>query len=173
LRAVTDISGIEALIDEHEAALIRYASGMLRDGDAARDMVQDAFIRLIRHRQKDGAPIRNMQAWLFRVVHNLCLDYIRKHKRQLPLTEEGENHLADRASQEPDRALESSEAAAIAVETLGILSQRDRQVVVMKIMENLSYKEIAERLGLTIGNVGFILHNSLKKLARELKKVLT
>ena len=55
-----------------------------------------------------------------------------------------------------------------AAEALSRLSVRERQLVVLKVYEEKSYKEIAEITGLTVGNVGFILHTAIKKLAAML-----
>jgi RNA polymerase sigma-70 factor (ECF subfamily) len=62
---------------------------------------------------------------------------------------------------------ETAEAAAIALETL---SDRERQIVVLKVYEDMSYKEIAEITELSTGNVGFVLHRAMEKLAKELTK---
>jgi len=62
-----------------------------------------------------------------------------------------------------------SEAAATAAEALSILSDRERHLVTLKVYEEKSYREIADITGLSIGNVGFILHGAMKKLARHLK----
>ena len=68
-------------------------------------------------------------------------------------------------------AFRISEEAAQAAEALSALSSRDQQLVILKIYEEKSYKEISEITGLTVTNVGYILHHAMKKLAVELKRL--
>ena len=68
----------------------------------------------------------------------------------------------------PSENGEISDRAENAAEALSRLSDRERQLVVLKVYEEKSYKEIAEITGLTVGNVGFILHTAIKKLAAML-----
>lgn len=164
---------INRLVKTYEMPLLRYAAGIVKDTEAARDIVQETFIRYVDKRANDGAAIRYTKAWLYRVAHNLALDHLRKYKRQLELDETTQENLADHRLDTPDAAADKRDAEAAAWESLEILSDRDRQVVLLKVIDNKSYKTIAKQLNLTVTNVGFILHNSLKKLARELHDTLS
>ena len=68
------------------------------------------------------------------------------------------------------QGFEISEDAERAAQALQTLSLREQQLVVLKIYEDKSYAEISEISGLTVGNVGYILHYAMKKLAAELRK---
>jgi len=54
--------------------------------------------------------------------------------------------------------------------TLGTLDERSRELIRLKFTENLSYKEISSRTGLTSGHVGYLLHHAIKSLAEELTR---
>jgi RNA polymerase sigma-70 factor (ECF subfamily) len=79
------------------------------------------------------------------------------------------NTLADPAPL-PDAELERLEAAGLARLLLDRLEPRAREIVMMKFYEDLSYKQIAARTGLTVGHVGYLLHHALKHLALELNR---
>ena len=72
---------ISTLVEEHETALVRYTISILKDREQARDVVQDAYIKLIKELQA-GRVIDNEKSWLYKVCHNSSLDYLRKMKRR-------------------------------------------------------------------------------------------
>jgi len=80
--------------------------------------------------------------------------------------EEGERHI------EPDRGEGSrvSESGHRAAQALRRLKDREQQIVILKVYEGKSYQEISEITGLTTGNVGFILHHAMRRLAECLRE---
>jgi RNA polymerase sigma-70 factor (ECF subfamily) len=104
---------------------------------------------------------------LFRCVRNLALNHIRDHKRELS-EEAGRGAAAETAA--PDAAVGRMEAAGILRMLVAELPARDRQLVELKYEEDLKYKEISERTGLSVGNVGYRLHHVLKGLAEALRR---
>lgn len=162
---------ITGVMQTYEEALLRYATGILRSPDTARDVVQEAFIKYLRYRESHDTPIDNVSAWLYRVTHNLALDHIRKHKRVFEMDEDQERSLsADGA--DPAEITDRREATKVAWQCLDVLTDRERQIVLLKVMDERSYKEIAQIMDLTSTNVGFILHTAMKKLAKALKESL-
>lgn len=151
---------IKALVDEHQNGLIRYAYRLLRSRELAQDVVQDAFLRYLRKPLDYGEP-RQRAAWLYKVTHNLCIDLVKRESRRgeiynrlelptvtkLPVVE----IFASERWERLDRLLEG-------------LSDNQRSVVLLFFQEGLSYKEISEVTGLSMSNVGMLLHRALKKL---------
>ncbi len=162
---MTDITEI---IKEREAPLLRYAGRLIRDSETARDVVQEVFIKYLRISQdRDRVKIDNIPAWLYRVTRNMCLDHLKSKRVQLeiPIDE----NIADFAGGEsPDSTLEKKDAMTLIRKKLMTLEPRDREVVLLKIEHGRSYKEIAEIMGISVTNVGFILHTAIKKLAKDL-----
>lgn len=163
-------AAFERIVSTYEAALLRYAGRLVPKADAAQDVVQDAFIRLFNKWQDELEPSPRLSSWLYRVVHNRAVDHVRKESRRHAL------HLRH-AAQSPEFAVPNrgegfriSAAAERAVLALHHLSPREQQVVVLQIYEDKSYREISEITGLTTGNVGYILHHAMRKMADELKK---
>lgn len=189
----TDLRG---LLDRYERPLIRYAQSIVGDLESARDVVQDTFIRYVRNTagesdndetmhakpdisdHSDGAPPRapgsldpsdakHVEAWLFTVTRNRALDHVRKHSRiiAMPLPEDRQSE--DRA---PDEELASRDAAEWLLKLLDELTPNQREVIRLKFQNDLSYQEISDITGLSVTNVGFLLHVGLKKLRTILRE---
>lgn len=152
---------IRQALADYESPLIGYAASILHDLDRARDVVQDTFIRLC---QQDPDKLReNVKTWLFTVCRNRSLDVLRKEKRVQPLDEVRWKRVAG-AGLQPDEQAERDEQMARVMRCLDRLSGNQREVILLKFQQGLSYQEIVEVTGLTSGNVGFLIHTGLKRL---------
>ena len=154
-------------MEAHQSALIRYAHCLLNDGDQARDAVQEAFIKLCRQPREKVED--RLFPWLFRVVRNQCFNMLRKEKRMSYL-ESPDTWVAedDRAtSQTRDRR--KQEAIASLFELVENLPVRQRELVYLKFQQDFTYREISRVTGLTVSNVGFILHQAVKSLKQQWK----
>jgi RNA polymerase sigma factor (sigma-70 family) len=177
-RPPTTTRQLEALFRALESPLLAYAMQLTRHSDVAQDCVQEAFLRL--HPRLAAGEISEPRAWLYRTVHHLVVSSFRASSRVIPLDAPAAGDsssaqlspadtLADPAPL-PDADIERLEAAGLARLVLERLDPRSRELVTLKFYQDLSYKEIAARTGLTIGHVGYILHHTLKKLALELAR---
>jgi RNA polymerase sigma-70 factor (ECF subfamily) len=161
---------IEMIMAQHQEALLRYATRILNDPHAAQDVVQNTFIKLC-DGWKDGAkPSRQMKGWLYRVTHNQAVDYIRHESRLRVLHEKQGDEVPDFGPATQGRELEREEAMDLALEHLRKLKPEEQQVVILRLQEGMSYREIAEVTRRTEGNVGCILHHAVKKLSQSLKR---
>lgn len=110
-----------------------------------------------------GAQI---SAWLYKVAHNEAIDHIRKEKRRGEISK---FHVEERGESVPPSEGQginpNSFDAQRVLDALAVLNERERNLIVLKVYEEKSYKEIAAMTGLNIGNVGFILHKAMQKLA--------
>ena len=113
--------------------------------------------------------------WLYRTVHNLALNRRRDAGKTVSLEKisEDENSSATDTADPallPDEQIIRLEGIGLVRISLDALDERSRELVRLKFTDELSYKDIAARTGLTAGNVGFILHHALKTIAAELAK---
>jgi RNA polymerase sigma-70 factor (ECF subfamily) len=152
-----------------ESPLLSYAQRLLQDLESAEDVVQEAFLQL--HAQFD--QVRDARRWLYRTVHNRALNQRRKSGRLVPWP----THSEDRAVTEPadpqplpDEQIARLEGVGLIRLSLERMEPRNRELVQLKFRDGLSYREISERTGLTVGNVGYLLHHALKALASDLAK---
>jgi RNA polymerase sigma-70 factor (ECF subfamily) len=165
-----DLAKLDEIIAEYEAPLLRYAARILNNSSASQDVVQTTFIKLCHHWRNDAHATPQLSAWLYRVTHNAAVDYLRKESRRRALLRQ---HSEERQClSQPNRDGPGlSEMAQRAARSLQSLSLRERQIVILKVYEEKSYREISEIAGLSEGNVGYILHHAMKKLAATLKRL--
>jgi RNA polymerase sigma factor (sigma-70 family) len=152
---------VEQAMLEYESTLIAYAASLLQDFDRARDVVQDTFIRLCQ--QKISKVRDNLKPWLFTVCRNRAMDLLRKDKRVQPLDDIRWKKVAGPGLQ-PDEMAEHEERQTQIMALLDRLSANQREVILLKFQQNLSYQEIHTITGLTSGNIGFLIHTGLKRL---------
>ncbi len=150
----------KALI-KYESPLIGYATTFLHDVERARDVVQDTFIRL--YQQDIDKVSGGLKAWLFTVCRNRALDVIRKEKRIVGL-EDGQMARVPSNRRTPSERADLQERVSQVHEALARLSENQREVILLKFEQGLSYGEISEVTNLSSGNVGFLLHTGLKRL---------
>ena len=119
--------------------------------------------------------VRTPQPWLYRTVHNLAVDHQRRASRIVLVDDRatGEDTPANDAADSqpmPDEQIARWEGIGLVRLVLETLDDRSRDIIRLRFHEDLSYKEIADRTGLTVGHVGYLLHHALKAMAVELVK---
>jgi len=162
---------IEELFAALESPLLSYGFRLLGSMSLAEDIVQEAFMRL--HAQ--FAEVREPRRWLYRTVHNMALNQRRASEKLLSLdlpSQEGTMPAAETVDPQPlpDEQIARWEGIGLVRLGLETLDDRSREVVRLKFHEGLSYKEISERTGLTVGHVGYLLHHAIKAVGNELAK---
>jgi RNA polymerase sigma factor (sigma-70 family) len=152
---------VEEALEMFEGPLIGYAYGFVHDLERARDIVQDTFIRLY---QQDRSKVEaGLKTWLFTVCRNRALDILRKDKRLVELEEEKALRIPGNEIS-PDHAADREERFQQVFVALERLTDNQQEVIRLKFQQGLSYKEISAVTGLSMGNVGFLLHTALKRL---------
>jgi RNA polymerase sigma-70 factor (ECF subfamily) len=157
----TDPDWIRECIDLHQQDLVGYTASLLNDPDRARDVVQDAFLALCRQsRDQVGGRVR---PWLFTVCRNRAFDLLRKER---PMTSINHTTLDNNPapSAPPSAGLEQEEAGASLLRLLDALPHNQREVIRLKFLHELSYREISAITHLSTGNIGFLIHTGLKTL---------
>lgn len=161
---------IEWALKEYERPLIGYAQGFVHDWERARDVVQDTFIRLC---QQDMVKVRDgVKTWLFTVCRNRALDVLRKDSRLVEM-DDVKLQKIPAESVSPVDQMHTEELYAQLQGYLQRLTPNQREVIVLKFQQGLSYDEISRVTGLTSGNVGFLLHNALKRLREWMPRDFT
>jgi len=160
---------MEAIVAEYETALLRYAARILNNPFTAQDVVQNVFIKLFKGWKGGQRPSPRLKGWLYRVTHNEAVDHIRRESRLQPLHEK---QSEDPVTACPDgqNCPSGDDRKAIVLVHLGKLHAREQQVILLRMEEGLSYREISEITGRSEGNVGNILHHAVKKLSASLRQ---
>jgi RNA polymerase sigma-70 factor (ECF subfamily) len=174
-----DMAAFEELVARHRDKIYARAYTMMRNEDEALDLSQEAWVKgWQRLRQFQGES--SFGTWMTRIVINLCLDHLRKHKRQRTESLDEINEEAGGVERQmpvvtvnPTEGLERGELRQRIDGALGQLSYQHRTVLVLHEFEELEYKQIAKVMGCSIGTVMSRLFYARRKLAAllvDLKK---
>lgn len=156
---------VRRALDQHESNLIAYAASILGgDIERGRDVVQDSLLKLY---LTEPARVRdNLKSWLYTVCRNRAFDILRKDHR-LDLGDDEILEAAPCHDPDPGHLAIQRELYEHVWRCVDRLRPNQREVIRLKFLHDCSYQEIAGITGLTVGNVGFIMHHAIKKL-REL-----
>mgnify|MGYP005838077687 CR=1 FL=1 len=167
-----DRGSLGAFVLRHQASLLRFAARFLGDEDAAQDVVQETFLQVTR-RPERLFGVASCHDWLLRVARNIAVSRIRRNavaEKHAAAVRERAAAIQARAARAagPDGPLEAEETRKAVRAAIDRLDPRAREVLLLKVQEEKSYKEIAEITGLTVTHVGYILHRAMKALASRL-----
>lgn len=163
---------MRSAVDQYEAPLTQYVTRLVRgDVERARDVVQDAFVRLW---SVDRASVEgHLGQWLYRVCRNRALDVRRKESRMTALQDDQLDVMAGqpgapRSSHEGDDAAAESTHGTEVISLLDSLNETQQEALRLKFQGNLSYKEIATVMDITSNHVGVLIHNAIKALRERM-----
>ena len=153
-----DGAAFERLVQEYDHAVLRLAFNLLRSTEDAREAYQEAFLRVYRNLHTFRFDC-SFHTWLYRIVTNICLDFLRKRKtrREEPAeieTASGPRNLLDsvqerRAESDPQRSLLSKQMKQRIQEVLGGMTPRERMVFELRHYQGMRLRAIGEVLGTT------------------------
>ena len=165
---------LRSAMSDFEIPLTKYALSILGDLEQARDVVQDTFLKL--YKQEPEKVRQKVKSWLFTVCRNHCYDLIKRNRKTSNLEEDEISYIAS-SEDNPFQVIsflegreEIDEKIKILYSLIEELPSRQREVMRLKFQANLSYKEIAETIGISTSNVGFVMHSALKKLREDMKE---
>jgi RNA polymerase sigma-70 factor (ECF subfamily) len=149
-------------LERYEGPLLRYALRMTGNLERAREVVQDTFLKLW---ETDPKTVEDHLApWLFTVCRNRVLDVQKKEKRMHPV----EEPIVLAPDIGPAEQYEKRQTQNTLFQLVDSLPPNQREVVRLKFQNDLSYREIAEVLGLSVSNVGFLLHTAIRAIRDKL-----
>lgn len=166
-----DMRAFEELVARHRDKVYARAFSMIRNEEDAIDLSQEAWVKAWQ-RLKQFQGDSSFLTWMTRIVINLCLDKLRKQKRERAesiesLEEEsgGVERQMPTVTVNPTERLERSELRQRIDKALGQLSYEHRTVLILHEFEDLEYKEIAKRMQCSIGTVMSRLFYARRKMA--------
>jgi RNA polymerase sigma factor (sigma-70 family) len=145
MSASTASLSFDLLFPSHQQELLKFA-GQHSNDEIAEDLVQEAYIRLMRQAQTEN--IDNPRAYLFKVTHNLSIDYLRQgqvRSRYLDYSDIDLEHIAD-SRPEPEADIESQMKLQQCLYALGSLPEVYRHVFLLHRIDGMTYNEIGEAL---------------------------
>jgi RNA polymerase sigma-70 factor, ECF subfamily len=156
----------------HRHLIYRYALRLLGDADDAADVTQDVLIRLWHH--SENVPVERMTAWVLRVTRNASLDLLRSRRKRLdhydPAT--AADDLATDGRHSPDAIAESADFRRHLDQALARLDEPYRSIIILREIEQLSYRDIAEALDLPLNTLKVYLHRGRRSLRETLRAAI-
>jgi len=157
----------EQLVQRHSDAILNFLIRFMPDRDDAEDIAQEAFIRAFGNLDRFDPGRGRFRSWLFRIAANLSLNELKRRERAVMREEIAAEFLM--AASEDERAGERArEVAKILHPALQTLSDSERQVILLSYYHDLTYREIAETLGIPLGTVKSRMYCGVMRL----KKIL-
>ena len=171
-----DATAFRGLVERYQGRVYALIYGMVRNREDARDLVQEAFVKSYRN-LKGFRQDASFHTWLYRIAMNLTIDHLRKHTRyrsaefdEQRVTGEGDARwTTDHLNRHPGRDLERQRLYERIMNAMQELPPDQRQVVLLREIEGLSYKEIAETMDVPEGTVMSRLFYARKKLQQLLQ----
>lgn len=158
---------VTAALQRYEGQLIRYAQRFTRDMERARDVVQETFLKLC---QEDAASVDgHLAQWLYTVCRNQALDVRRKESRMTTVADPPVREF-DRHQAAPLQEAEDRECVGRILVELDRLPGNQSECIRLKLQHGLSYREIGGVTGLSVSNVGFLIHTGLKTIRQRLRQ---
>ncbi|WP_319609416.1 sigma-70 family RNA polymerase sigma factor [Oceaniferula marina] len=172
-----DMRAFDQLVSKHRGKIYAMIRNMVKNDADAWDLSQEAFIKAWRALPKFEARAR-FSTWLFRISHNVVYDWLRKRR----IESEGElnDEVLDASridpgaatspslAERPDEAMQREELRQHIHAAIGNLSPDHREVILLREVQGLDYKEIAEATGSSMGTIMSRLHYARKKLKQLL-----
>lgn len=167
-----DRAAFDALVRLYDRDVLKLASRMAGSPDEAADLYQETFLKVYRSLAQFKFQ-SSFSTWLYRVVMNICLDYLRRKNRQIeqqaPAQHEGREEFFQSVAEErpdldPDRTLEANEIRQRVGEALELLTPRERMVFELRHYEGLKLRVIGEMCGTTEETAKNCLFRATRKL---------
>jgi RNA polymerase sigma-70 factor (ECF subfamily) len=149
--------------------LYQFAGKFVNDTQIAEDIVQNVFTQLWRERENRNIE-RNLKAYLYKMVYNHALNYIKREKRTISINET--DMLSADSNDSPEELLDRKELQLKVQQAIEKLPQKCGQIYRMKRYDHLRYNEIAEILGVSINTVKTQMKRALQSLLEQLEPFL-
>ena len=161
----TDDRRLENIYDAYASRLYRYALAITGFPEDAEDAVQEVFVRVAR-KQRRTARMDDPQAYLFSAVRNAAYSILRSRRRRDALTEAFCAELS--TGEQGNRIGDAGQSRAVC-EALAGLPVEQREALVLKVYDQMSFKEIAETVGASLGTVASRYRYGVDKLRKALE----
>ena len=162
-----DAQALEEIFDTYSPGIYRYAYRLLGDTELARECMAETFSRFLTALKRDSGPDNYLQAYLYRIAHNWVTDFYRsKVPPSLPM----DRVIIADSTNEPHRVMSDQASSEQLRNALALLTPDQRQVIVLKYLEDWENKAISVALNKPIGAIKALQHRALDALRRILTR---
>jgi RNA polymerase sigma-70 factor (ECF subfamily) len=157
-----DHEAFERLVKRYRNPLCNFVFRYLGDRAAAEDITQEVFMRVYRYASR-FVPQARVSTWVFKIARNLSLDEIKRRQR-LHLDEHERGSRRQSAGAAPAAVAAGSDLDRTVMDALAELPENQRAALLLRVNEALSYREIAEVLGLSVSSVESLIFRARQQL---------
>ncbi len=162
-----EAEALEEIFGAYSPGIFRYAYRLLGDVELARECMSETFSRFLDVLKRDSGPDNYLQAYLYRIAHNWVTDYYRsKVPPNLPLNVEIRINPADEPQEVVAQRIANEQLRA----ALSLLTPDQRQVIVLKYLEDWEIEAIAKTLNKPVGAVKALQHRAIEALRRIMSR---
>ncbi|MDX6723962.1 MAG: hypothetical protein QOD73_2366, partial [Solirubrobacteraceae bacterium] len=172
-----DDGAFERLYRRYQRRIAAYVHGMVNDHGRAEDITQDVFMSALRRMRETDRPII-FKPWVYEIAKNACIDAFRRSRRAEEVSYDAEDGLAGAdygrlvsRSPSPDAAVDTRMSLDHLRGAFGGLSELHHDILVMRELEGLSYRDIGERLGMSRPAVESTLFRARRRLTEEYEEL--
>jgi RNA polymerase sigma factor (sigma-70 family) len=174
-----DDRAFELLYETYHRRIAAYIYGMVGDYGRAEDIAQDVFMSALRRMRETDRPIA-FKPWVYEIAKNACIDQFRRARRSQEVSIDAESglgpadlgRLATRGAG-PDVLVDQKQSLENLTGAFGGLSETHHQILVMRELEGLSYRDIGERLGMSRPSVESTLFRARRRLSEEYDELVS
>ena len=160
-----DQAALGDIYDQFSDALYAYAFKQVGDSQVAEDLVAETFKRFLIALERGGGPKEHLRAYLYRITHNLITDLYRREPP--PSLELDEDRLAE-VNGDPSGIISDLQDAEVVRRALKLISPEQRQVIVLRFLEEWTSQEIALVMEKSLGAIKALQHRGVAALQRIL-----
>ena len=174
-----DDFAFERLYKRYQRRIAAYVHGMVHDHGRAEDITQEVFMSALRRMRETDRPII-FKPWVYEIAKNACIDAFRRSRRAEEVSYDAEEGLGGSdygklvsSGPTPDAAVDTRMSLDHLRGAFGGLSEMHHDILVMRELEGLSYREIGERLGLSRAAVESTLFRARRRLTEEYDELVS
>lgn len=169
-----NLEAFREIVELYQPIAYKIAYFMLYNEEDAKDVVQETFIRIWKHRVKINSD-RNFSTWLYRIVTNRSIDWLRtRKKRQQTIDVESVQYQLSDKNEDVliDNQITNKDLVTLIQKLATDLSPKQKMVFLLRDTEDLSIEEVTEITGLTIGSIKTNLYYARRKIRQQLEKLI-
>src|SRR3954465_7449154 len=174
-----DDRAFECLYERYQRRIAAYIYGMVNDYARAEDIAQDVFMSALRRMRETERPIA-FKPWIYEIAKNACIDQFRRSRRAEEVSYDADDGLGApdygrlvSTDAMPEAELDSKQQMDHLRGAFGGLSETHHEILVMRELEGLSYREIGERLGMSRPSVESTLFRARRRLTEEYSELVS
>ena len=161
-----DRDAFAALVEIHTPALERFATRMLLERQRAEEVLQETLMKAWQEAARYDPEKARLSTWLHQIAHNLCIDILRRQRREQPLAENAETIIG--SDESPESLVHTQETQRQLTSAVSALSQRHRTALILTYYQSLPNRDVAQIMGISVR----ALESLLVRARRELKTIL-